>query len=280
MFDSVSKFQIEQYSADFATWLLGEPVALTRLEPTELSLAAIRADSVILLQSSEVILHCEFQTNTDPDMPFRMADYRLRGYRKFPGKRMVQVVIYLRETSSELVYQTTFQAGRLCHEFEVIRIWEVPAAVLLSATGLLPYAVLGQTEDRVGVLQQVSTLIEDLPKREQSNLIAVTSVLAGLKLDKTVIQRLMRSEVMKESVIYQDILTQGEQKGRTEGEQKGRTEEARSMVNRLLIRRFGNVPIELQSKINALEVDRVESLGEDLLDFVSINDLVAWFENV
>ena len=34
----------------------------------------------------------------------------------------------------------------------------------------------------------------------------------------------MRSEIMKESVIYQDILAQGEQKGRTEGEQKGRTE--------------------------------------------------------
>ena len=52
------------------------------------------------------------------------------------------------------------------------------------------------------------------------------------------------------------------------------------MVNRLLIRRFGNVPIELQSKINTLEIDRIESLGEDLLDFVSINDLVTWFENV
>ncbi len=78
MFDSVSKFQIEQYPVDFATWLLGEPIALTRLEPTELSVEPIRADSIILLQSPEVILHCEFQTDPDPGMPFRMADYRLR----------------------------------------------------------------------------------------------------------------------------------------------------------------------------------------------------------
>ena len=182
MFDSVSKFQIEQYPVDFATWLLGEPIALTRLEPTELSVEPIRADSIILLQSPEVILHCEFQTDADPKMPFRMADYRLRGYRKFPNKRMVQVVIYLRETGSELVYQNTFEAGRLSHEFEVIRIWEIPASVLLGLTGLLPYAVLGQTEDRVDVLQQVSTLIKQLPRSEQSNLLAVTSVLAGLKL--------------------------------------------------------------------------------------------------
>ena len=220
MFDSVSKFQIEQYPLDFATWPLGEPIALTRLEPTELSVEPIRADSIILLQSSEVVFHCEFQTDPDSNMPFRMADYRLRVYRKFPRKRMVQVVIYLRETNSELVYQTTFQAGELNHTFQVIRIWEVPTSVLLGSTGLLPYAVLGQTEDRVGVLQQVSTLVDGLPRREQSNLIAVTSVLAGLQLDRAIIQRLMRSEIMKESVIYQDILAQGEQKGRTEGSRK------------------------------------------------------------
>ena len=284
MFDSVSKFQIEQYPADFATWLLGEPIALTRLEPTELSVEPIRADSIILLQSPELIFHCEFQTDPDPKIPFREADYRLRGYRKFPEKRMVQVVIYLRETSSELVYQTTFQAGRLSHEFEVIRIWEVPASVLLGATGLLPYAVLGQTEDRAGVLQQVSMLIDELPRIEQSNLIAVTSVLAGLRLDKTVIQRLMRSEIMKESVIYQEILAKGEQKGRTEGRTEGRveglvegrTEEARSMVTRQLTKRFGNIPVELQARINALPIDRVESLGEALLDFTGMADLEAW----
>ena len=33
-------------------------------------------------------------------------------------------------------------------------------------------------------------------------------------------------------------------------------------------------------RINALEVDRIESLGEDLLDFANINDLVAWVETV
>ena len=136
------------------------------------------------------------------------------------------------------------------YPFQVIRIWEVSISTLLGSTGLLPYAVLGQTEDRVGVLQQVSTLVDDLPRREQSKLIAVTSVLAGLQLDRAIIQRLMRSEIMKESVIYQDILAQGEQKGRTEG----RTEEARSIITRLLTKRFGSLSIELRAKINALEI--------------------------
>ncbi len=41
MFDNVSKFLIEQYSQDFASWLIGEAVALTELSPAELSLEPI-----------------------------------------------------------------------------------------------------------------------------------------------------------------------------------------------------------------------------------------------
>jgi predicted transposase/invertase (TIGR01784 family) len=105
MFDNVCKFLAETYSVDFATWLLGQPTAFTQLSPFELSVEPIRADALILLESEELILHLEFQTDPDADMPFRMADYRLRVYRRFPGKQMRQIVIYLRPTRSELVYQ-------------------------------------------------------------------------------------------------------------------------------------------------------------------------------
>ncbi|WP_199192021.1 Rpn family recombination-promoting nuclease/putative transposase [Chlorogloea sp. CCALA 695] len=60
MIDNISKFLIEQYSADFAAWLLGESITLTTINPTEVNVEPIRADSVMLLQSSEVILHTEF----------------------------------------------------------------------------------------------------------------------------------------------------------------------------------------------------------------------------
>ncbi|BAT52259.1 hypothetical protein NOS3756_11920 [Nostoc sp. NIES-3756] len=113
MFDNICKFIAESFSPDFANWLLGESITLTELSPKELSLEPIRADALILLQSSDVVLHLEFQTQPDANIPFRMADYRLRVYRRFPQKRMLQVVIYLNKTTSELVYQTTFSILRL-----------------------------------------------------------------------------------------------------------------------------------------------------------------------
>jgi predicted transposase/invertase (TIGR01784 family) len=87
MFDPTCKFLAENFPADFATWLLGEPIALTKLSPTELSLEPIRADSLILLSSADIIVHLEFQTEPDPIMAFRMADYYLRLFRRFPNKK-------------------------------------------------------------------------------------------------------------------------------------------------------------------------------------------------
>jgi predicted transposase/invertase (TIGR01784 family) len=225
MFDNVSKFLIEQHSEDFANWLIGEPIALSELSPSELSLEPIRADALILLQSSQVILHCEFQTDPDPTMPFRMADYALRVYRRFPHKRLVQVVIYLRSTQSELVKQTSFTANHLRHEFQAIRLWEEPTEIFLQRPGLLPYAVLSQTSDCFSVLQQVAQTINSLPDRnQQANVAAATGILAGLVLSKQVIRRLLRRELMQESVIYQELCEEAKAEVRQEVLQQVRQE--------------------------------------------------------
>jgi predicted transposase/invertase (TIGR01784 family) len=107
MYDNVCKFLAENFSADLASWLVGRPIALTQLSPTELNVEPIRADSLILLDSPELLLHGEFQVKPDATIPARMANYRLRIYHRFPTKPVRQVVIYLRPTRSPLVYETS-----------------------------------------------------------------------------------------------------------------------------------------------------------------------------
>jgi predicted transposase YdaD len=55
MYDDTCRFLAENFSADFASWLLGESITLTELKPSELSLEPIRTDALILLQSDEPI---------------------------------------------------------------------------------------------------------------------------------------------------------------------------------------------------------------------------------
>lgn len=188
MIDNISKFLIEQYSTDFAAWLLGEAIALTTINPTELNVEPIRADSVMLLQSRGVILHTEFQTVGDETMPFRMADYYLRLRRKFPARDIQQVVIYLKRTSSDLVRQNRYVTPAMTHQFRVIRLWEQPVEAFLSNPGLLPLAVLSRASDKESVLAQVVEELEQITDpREQSNLAAATSILAGLELEEQTI---------------------------------------------------------------------------------------------
>jgi predicted transposase/invertase (TIGR01784 family) len=261
MFDNVCKFLAESFSADFARWLLGEPITLTELSPSELFLEPIRADTLIMLRSEEIVLHIEFQTRPNADIPFRMTDYRLRVYRRYPEKRMRQVVIYLQPSESELVYQTAFVLENTRHEFEVIRLWEQPSEVFFNSPGLLPFAALSQTGNKGETLQQVAEAIAQInDNRMRGNVAASTAVLAGLVLNKQLIKQILQSEVMRESVIYQDILQ----------------EEAFSLVMRLLRRRVGTVPPALQVKIQALPLAVLEDLGEALLDFSGLADLEAW----
>ncbi|MCZ8036674.1 MAG: hypothetical protein O9276_00680, partial [Microcystis sp. LE17-20A] len=206
MYDSTCKFIALEYSRDLATWLLGKPLELTEIKPSELSLEPIRADTLIFLESEELILHIEFQTDPKEDIPYRMLDYATRLYRRYPHKPIHQVVIYLRKSDSPTVRQNDYKQGKTSHQFEVIRLWEQPSEPLLKAPGLFPFAILAQAEKQENLLRQIAQEIEQISdSREQSNLAASTAILAGLVLKKDIIQRLLRKDIMKESVIYQEI---------------------------------------------------------------------------
>ncbi|MBF2008003.1 MULTISPECIES: Rpn family recombination-promoting nuclease/putative transposase [Chlorogloeopsis] len=246
MFDNICKFLAENFSSDFASWLLGEPITFTELSPSELSLEPIRADALILLQSDEVVLHLEFQTQPKAEIPFRMADYRLRVYRRFPQKRMSQAVIYLQQTSSELVQQDTFILERTRHEFDIFRLWEQPTNVFLQYQGLLPFAVLSNTSDRAETLRQVAQEISKISdQRTQSNVAASAFILAGLVLEKNIVKQLLREELMQESVTYQAI------------KDEGRTEGIRRVAINLL--REG-MSVEMVARVTGLTVEQVQQL--------------------
>jgi predicted transposase/invertase (TIGR01784 family) len=276
MFDNLSKFLAEQYSQDFASWLIGEPIAMTELKSSELSLEPIRPDSLILLKSEFLILHAEFQTDPDPTMPFRMADYALRIFRKFPNRRLVQVVIYLRRTESADVYETTFSGNNLFHHFRVIRLWEQPTEAFFERPGLLPYAALSNTTDGEAVLRRVAQRIDELDDRnEQSNLSAATGILAGLSWNKRMIQRILRRELMRESSVYQEFreeIIAAERLNMAAERLNGE----RSLVLRLLNRRVGTLPETVQAQVEALPLERMETLALDLLDFTGLADLENW----
>jgi Domain of unknown function (DUF4351) len=51
---------------------------------------------------------------------------------------------------------------------------------------------------------------------------------------------------------------------------------AERLVIKQLTRKLGNINPEVRSRVTSLTIDKLESLGEDLLDFTSMADLEAW----
>jgi predicted transposase/invertase (TIGR01784 family) len=254
MIDNICKFLAENFSADFASWLLGEAIALTKIEPSELSVEPIRADSVIFLESTEIILHLEFQTEPNKNIPFRMADYRLRLHRKFPNRQVHQVVIYLSPSQSHLVHETTFTLRELNHTFNVIRLWEQPTEIFQQYQGLLPFATLSKTSDRAETLRQVAKQIENITDKQlQSSVAASTAIISGIALDREIIQRLLRSDIMKESVIYQDILSEGMAEGKAKGKAEATNQIALNMLR-------SNVAPDLVAQFTGLALKQIQKL--------------------
>jgi predicted transposase YdaD len=214
-----------------------------------------------------------------------MIDYRVRLHRLYPHKEVHQMVIYLQETRSPLAYQEVFELAQTRHKFNVIRLWEVEAEELLQFPGLWPFAVLGKAANREAVLRDVASRIEKLrDRKEQSNLAASTAILAGLILEKGLIQRILREEIMRESVIYQEIKAEGKEEGLQQGLQQGMQQGMQrgeaTLALRLLNRRLGQISATIEEQIRQLPVEQLENLGEALLDFESESDLLNWLGRI
>ncbi|MFM7578872.1 MAG: Rpn family recombination-promoting nuclease/putative transposase, partial [Microcystaceae cyanobacterium] len=170
-----------------------------------------------------MVLHLEFQTEPDKKMGFRMLDYCVRIYRRFPQKHLYQVVIYLKPTRSPLAYQETFELRETRHQYRVIRLWEEPTEAFLSSPGLLPLALLTQVQEPTVTLRRVAQTLNQLEEpRVKSNLMTATAILGGLVMNSELIRTVLKSDILRESAFYQDILQEGLEEGRVVGLEEGR----------------------------------------------------------
>jgi predicted transposase/invertase (TIGR01784 family) len=280
-YDNTCKYLAESSPASFVRWLLKTEPERVEVLKTELSSEPLRADSLVLLQVSAQILHLEFQTlpYSNPPVPVRMLEYKSRLLKEYPGYPLVQFVIFLKSTNSELVYENEYRDSSTVHRYRVIRLWEQDPAPLLEAPELLPLAALAKSDDPNTLLRQVAqrvAIMEDVGLRQ--NIIASASILAGLRFEESFIRSVLREDIMKESVIYQSILREGIEQGIEQGVQRGRKAELLTVIQRLLTRRLGGLEPQFESRLAGLSIPQLEDLTEALLDFSSVADLVSWLE--
>jgi Domain of unknown function (DUF4351) len=142
------------------------------------------------------------------------------------------------------------------------------------------FRLMGRGTVQENAISEVANLPANSPYKGNA-----LDLFISLKLElesKQPIEPEERNLAMRLSALYIEKIQEAQQVGRAEGlqegRQEGRTEEGQALILRQLTRRVGNVPIEAEIRVKALSLVQLEDLGEALLDFGKIEDLVAWLD--
>lgn len=273
-YDNTLKYWVEQFPEAFAQWLVNaSPTEELEILKTELTIEPIRADGVMFLRVTNRILHLEFQTSpqSDPPIPRRMLNYWFRLYNQYECE-IEQVVIFLKPTTSPSVFVDEFREQNTSHRYRVIRIWELEPELFLDTPSLLPLAVLAKTEQPRNLLAQIAQKLDTIEdKYLQRNISGCIQLLAGINFQKALIKTYFREELMKESVIYQEIIE--------EANEKARIHQA-SLIARMVKRYLGNLNPKLDNRIQELSLKHLDDLGIALFDFKKEEDVVNWLNTL
>jgi predicted transposase/invertase (TIGR01784 family) len=264
-----------------------ENAELYVFEAVEVKETSFRMDGVFLPpEPSGIVYVCEVQFQPDELLYERMTSeigiYVYRNRERFIDWRAV--VIYpsrsIEQSRTDTVREM-LASGRIQRVYldELGEIEELPISVglmvLTTIEGDKAITIARSLIERA----QGDSAEPTLHERDIIDLISTIIVYKFGNLTREEVDAMLGIE-LEQTRVYQEAKLEGEAIGEARGEARGKAEgkaeEGRSLVIRQLTRKLGNLTPQLQERVNSLQLDRIESLGEALLDFTSIADLENW----
>lgn len=98
--------------------------------------------------------------------------------------------------------------------------------------------------------------------------------------EEVVFQEQLATIEPKEQEKVMQIVTSWMRQGLEQGLEQGEKQGELKLLMRQLNRRLGEISPQMKGRIENLSTSELENLGEALLDFSSVADLEAWFENL
>jgi len=262
-YDSAIKCISPELSADIATLVLGRKPDLKQISESLPSGERLVDFLAKMTGDEESILHVEFQTKYDSNMPVRMLAYHARIVERY-GLPVYPVVVYLTQTDRPI--ETTYSShvgGKhiFTFNYDVIKVWELKSkavfkdelAGLYALTPLMPDADLSECREK-------------LIWAVEHNLISASSYMcmatfARLKYSKEVVKNMIEDKLLKQSPFYEDMM------------EEGRGEGAEETVITALTARFGSVSDQLSERIHSLRERNSALLNELIKLVVTAKDL-------
>jgi len=255
------------------------PAPIKELLPTALPSTELRVDFLARLED-ESILHMEFQSFNDVNMPWRMLRYYTAIAEKYKTHNIKQLVVYV--GNEKLRMKSSLKIKNLVFKYEILDIRQIDCRVLLESPDPMDrlLACLCKVEDEVYLIEKLIKTMEGMNEEERKDYLLKALTLTELrpnlrirlteevkpmpivvrpedirlpkrKLRKDILYRLGLEEGRKEGEVI------GIEKGRKEGEvigiEKGLLKSAQDMLIAVVEAKLGYVPKGLEERVKDIK---------------------------
>ncbi len=285
------------------------PAPIKELLPTNFPSTELRVDFLARLED-ESIMHIEFQSFNDPNMPFRMLRYYLAIWESYPSSPIKQLLVYV--GNRKLRMKSRLRIRNLSFSYEMIDIRQIDCRVLLESPDPMDrlLACLCKVEDEAYLIEKLIKTMEGMNEEERKDYLlkalTLTELRPNLRIRLTEEVRHMPIVVrpedvrlpkrkLKKDILYRLGLEEGKQIGFQEGEvigiekgkqigfqegeiigiEKGLLKSAQDMVVAIIEAKLGYVPEEIANRIREIkDVEFLRSLAKKLVsaseDFMQV----------
>ncbi|MEH1920244.1 Rpn family recombination-promoting nuclease/putative transposase [Nostoc sp.] len=214
----------------------------------------------------------ELQLRYTAQMPLRMRAYAALAQERYRLPTYPVLINILPPPPTLTIvnsYEQEFLGLRAIQDYRVINLWEIDAEIVFQQPlpSLLPFVPILRGGGEVSVVQRA---LQALRADEQLNqLESLLAFFASFVLDTPLVQQIMRWDmaVLRESPWYQEIEQRGIQLGLQQGVQR--------QLVRVLRRRFGEIPHEVEARLESESVEKLENLMDSAIAVNSLDEFVV-----
>ncbi len=251
------------------------PAPIKELLPTNFPSTELRVDFLARLEDDS-ILHIEFQSFNDTNMPFRMLRYYLAILERYPSNPIKQLLVYV--GNRKLRMKSRLKLRNLTFSYEILDIRQIDCRVLLESPDPMDrlLACLCKVEDEVYLIEKLIKTMEGMNEEERKDYLlkalTLTELRPNLRIKLTeevkpmpIVVRpediKLSKKKLRKDILYRLGLEEGKQigleEGKKEGEvigiEKGLLKSAQDMFIAVVEVKLGYVPEGLEEKVREIK---------------------------
>lgn len=253
----------------------------------QINVPELRADKALVIEDGGKTYYLLCEAMIQPDRS-ELPTFALKalGMQYMLGKPVLVVIVYL-EQGKYTAFPDSFEnrVGSFSNQFGLAKIllWEHETRILSGELKeLAPFLPLFHERPDPALMDvQQSLLAQIADPKLQADLISTAIIVDMRAWGTQVVLAKFAKEVnmLKETSIVQDWLTQSQQEGWQKGQQEGQKEGKLSLLQVILSKKLGTISPELSSRLYQLSNEQLDRLGVALLNINSQQELQAWLSN-